>query len=118
MITILIKALFLYLDKESLDSRLYKMPLLISSYSNLTTVNSSIQTEMPETTVNRLLDMVLYKYIFGFIMLTLCLITSIGNLSVIYRYGKRKVVNSYLNHQKATRFFSLIILFRLEIFLL
>jgi hypothetical protein len=44
---------------------------------------------------NRLMDKNEIKILFGIIMGTLCLVTTIGNLCVIYRYRKASMVIIY-----------------------
>ena len=41
---------------------------------------------------NWLNENIFLKILFGFIMLTLCLVTTIGNLRVIYQYRKASMV--------------------------
>jgi hypothetical protein len=59
---------------------------------NLSTNSNFFGLEL-STSNYRLMDKTEVKLLFGLLMGTLCLITTIGNICVIYRYRKASMVN-------------------------
>jgi hypothetical protein len=75
------------------------LKMKLENILNLTNSEKMInrdQIVLPEsklTAYYRVVEQLEFKIIFGIIMGTLCLITTIGNIFVIYRYRKASMVN-------------------------
>lgn len=74
-----------------------------SIFNNNNNINNSFlfvntfNTNFNNQSSNRLMDKNEIKILFGIIMGTLCLVTTIGNLCVIYRYRKASMVIFYFS---------------------
>ncbi len=65
-----------------------------NSFLFVNTFNTNLSNNQSS---NRLMDKNEIKILFGIIMGTLCLVTTIGNLCVIYRYRKASMVIFYFS---------------------